>query len=256
MEKKQKKAKRLKFGWDNIWSERAFSPSSLERSLNSPGSMFLPPVKQQFSAAAEKGTKLHSIAEEKILGKKVDRRGLTDFEIDFKTKAYVKFCKKYIKSGGYYMLEEKSLMRVEDTHIGGTVDFAHFGGDRTLTVCDLKTGNWPVQAIDNKQLICYASLILINLRRRFNWDKMLNVNNVDVVIVQNDDVRVWNVRHEDIKDFGAELGELYKTWKRYKGVPRDKLPESLFRKGDHCRFCPDKLNCCERQENLDFLEGL
>ena len=95
------------------------------------------------SPAAERGTELHELAEQAILGH--------DVEVPEEIEAYIDYCKSMV---GDTQVEAKVplIYSPEET---GTVDFACVDGE-VLKIVDLKTGRFPVPAKDNRPLLIYA----------------------------------------------------------------------------------------------------
>lgn len=216
------------------------SPSSSKRWLVCPGSA-LPNLPESTNPAAEAGTVAHELAQtflesgyhpieamalEHAIYEKAQpifggRKKADAIRVARAASAYADLV---VSQGGVASFEHKiKHATIED--FGGTVDCA-IQSDGPLTIIDLKTGKWGVQAANNPQLQCYAILA----RQIFETDDVV------ACIVQPhtpdvDKVAVYSKQQLD--DFEGRVAEAAVSDKRVASE-------------DGCRFCPVKENCPER----------
>lgn len=131
------------------------SASRVERIMNCPGSLALEVLMpDQTNEAAEKGTKIHALAEEILLNEQALSFEEYDDEILKPALQYAQYIKDYNVP---YFIEVDLTPALSELHpdLGGTADCVmHL--DKTLIVIDLKTGRIPITAKNNAQLYTYA----------------------------------------------------------------------------------------------------
>ena len=147
---------------------------------------------EQSSPAASAGTRLHAMAEDAM------NTGVPSNEpVVEEYTAYVR----ELASQDYepIILVEKRVSLEEWIPGGfGTVDaLVYHPSSRTLHVIDLKTGNHPVSATNNPQLMAYALGALDSLN--------LRVINFVLHIAQPNNYNSWTVSKEDLYDFGEDV---------------------------------------------------
>ena len=135
-------------------------PSTLKRVFLCPGSYHLSAgMSGKPSEYAERGTVLHELASEMLLGRHVH---FPDLEAEVILTGYYDYCMSVANKDQLFCVEELLVSNgIED--FGGTADFVtrycDEDGDSVLHVVDLKTGRGIVEtAVDNKQLLGYLWL--------------------------------------------------------------------------------------------------
>jgi hypothetical protein len=109
----------------------------------------------------------------------------------------------------------------------------------TLHVADLKTGEMPVQAFQNDQLLFGAV--------SYRWGHNTHPTNYQLTIVHYDEIegakiRQWSVTKAEIDTFANDCGG---AWMRnVSGTADDTVP------GDHCGFCKGRDVCRSHHKKL------
>lgn len=134
--------------------------------------------------AAKRGTDMHAAAEDLWHGRESKLA-----EADLKTVAeYVSFLRDLVH-GPEPKLEFKAHAPSIHEEAFGTIDYVDYYNG-ILTIVDFKTGNTPVEAMDNKQLLYYAVACEDTLD--------IKPNEYRFYIWQNGEARVWMPLPEDV----------------------------------------------------------
>lgn len=132
-----------------------YSASSLERLAICPASARISMgIESTSSPAAERGTRIHALAEAILLGQPIDNTA--DMDELAMANEYVEFVEALVRDGQLHVeVSVAEQLKMYNEHFGGTADAVIHHGE-LLEVIDLKTGNSPVQVRENKQLLTYA----------------------------------------------------------------------------------------------------
>lgn len=185
---------------------------------------------QSDNEAAQRGTRLHRVAEMAISGLGVEGAFRSaDFDLTDEdkriVKAYVDYCVDRMAPHKICVVEEKVAYNYRDVVISGVVDFFHYD-DGFLEVVDFKTGNHEISPRDNAQLLCYVLAI--------RWEFGLPVDSALLTIVQDGQVKSHSVTKEEINTFELSVRSII-----------DSIVEGKaeFHAGPHCRWCPAAIIC-------------
>lgn len=176
----------------------------------------------QSSQAAKEGTRLHALAENELnTGVRSGNPIIEEYADYVRTMAS--------QDDEPIILVEKRLSLEEWIPNGfGTVDaIVYHPSSRTLHVIDLKTGQNPINATSNPQLMAYALGALDSLN--------LRVNSFVLHIAQPNNYNSWTVSKEDLYDFGEEVISAVYLALEDTGVynPTE----------DNCRYCKAASSC-------------
>lgn len=228
-------------------------PSSLHRLLNCPASYKL---SQKYPAGgssfyAAEGTVAHSIIETELEdsmvsgvpkpGTIIEEEGhqiIVDDEMISGVEQMIAFCDPLKEGADLIWVEARvdlgSLWNGKPPEpIFGTVDFAAYDKDNdVLYVVDFKYGRIPVSPFDNPQAMAYALGACFQMGR---FPK-----HVVMVIIQprgkdNNAVKISNITGLDLRLWADEVLK--------PGVDACFRQDAGFATGDHCRFCPAKIDC-------------
>ena len=221
---------------------KKLSPSGAPRWTVCPGSLTLNSNTNESSNYAREGTAAHALVHRCFLldvaatdfpGQEVE-----GFEINQEMAEGVQLYLDVIKSEALKAGEgaeveiEKFLTSAVNEDFGGTIDCLIVSPE-CLTIVDFKYGaGVGVEVHGNLQLLSYATiaLSLIDQPRK-----------VRLVVVQprfgHDDgpVRSWEPTTKDLDTFFKLVADIW-------NMPDE---EKHFKAGDHCRWCPHKVNCPE-----------
>jgi len=228
-----------------------YSPSAAHRWLACPGSLTLPEPEggSKSSVYADEGTAAHALLEKCwILGTDPSEyRGeeIEDFPITEEMIEAVQVCLDTVEAerallqkrgapSGVSVQAEQFITDPDNPDFGGTVDFSITSPD-SLTIVDFKYGQGiPVEVKDNPQLLCYALLAEKDI-----YEGEGAFDSFRLVVVQprcpheEGPVRSWEPTVQEVSDFSMMLENFWEE------------KSSVFKAGDHCRFCPHKANCPE-----------
>ena len=222
-----------------------FSPSGSSRWLNCPGSLTLPkPTERNRSEFAAEGTAAHDLAEQCWLTG-VDPSFFIDGEIQGfpVTEEMAAAVQQYMdtveaeSTGVHFVVRtEVFLTHPKVADFGGTIDCLIQSPD-AISIVDFKYGaGVPVEVENNSQLLCYALLAAAECcPNQETWPR------IRLVVVQprrhHDDgpVRAWEPTTEQLDAFAARIDAAIHQ------------KDDTFKAGDHCRWCPHKVNCPELQ---------
>lgn len=216
-----------------------FSPSASSRWLKCPASLNCEPGEQTTSEAAEEGTAAHELAERCFmlgdeardhLGKEVNGFEVTD-EMAASVQIFlntIEDIQKELEASSDQVHSELRIQHETYSDFGGTIDCLIRTPSR-LAVIDLKYGKHFVSVVDNSQLMCYAHLA------RDNFQELTLVIVQPRVNCEEGPVRRWRVPQARLTTFREELEAV---------ISREDHPDE-FHAGEHCRFCPRKLDCPE-----------
>lgn len=144
---------------------------------------------------------------------------------------YVATCRTATTADCKYWIEHPFALLDYDLELFGHNDFAAFRpSSGQLVVVDYKHGaGVPVSPVENRQLKYYGLGALMQIAG--------GVKSVKLVIVQprsaGEPVRSWDCSPMDLIEYGGELAE---------GAERTRQPDAALCPGDHCQFCPAKIN--------------
>ena len=141
------------------------SPSASERWMQCPGSVTLietlpEHMRNQSSEAADLGTAIHELAErclvEDLTPEYFHSKTINGFDIEITHVAIASIYVDYVRSlRGQKFIEQRVTLEDHVEECFGTCD-AVVVNDRHIEIVDLKTGRFPVSAVDNSQLMIYA----------------------------------------------------------------------------------------------------
>lgn len=153
---------------------------------------------------------------------------------------FVDWVRKQRKEGWELLVEERVHLDGVITHDAepvipvafGTVDVGLVEPFGVLHVIDFKYGKKHVPHEDNSQMIYYA----LGLAHKLNYD----VEKIRLTIYQPRSVK----KKDPARTTEITLEEL-EAWKKkfYAGIKACEKPKPTFQSGDHCFFCPAKINC-------------
>jgi len=219
------------------------SPSASGRWLACPGSLQLGEGENSSSEYAREGSAAHKLAEVCLtlgvdpyapeLGTEIDGFPITS-EMQDAIQIYLDVMQTEADEEPEVSVQwERFIQDAEWPEFGGTVDGIIFTPD-TLTVVDFKYGaGVAVDAVDNTQMLCYALLALRETGRSSLKFRL--------IVVQprahhpDGPIRIWGPTHEEVLEFED----------RVERVIQEK--STRLEAGDHCKWCPHKLNCPELQ---------
>ncbi len=228
--------------------------SQWDRVSNCPGSVALAslcPGGGSESEAAREGTYAHNVAAHWLM---------TGDVLSGTDKAMADYLRPYVQ-GIWSLLPKvvgpkaKAIWVVEGSvaapsihkDIHGTTDCLIWDAhERILHVFDLKYGKYPVDVVDNQQLMGYAMCALET------WPEM-EPKKIILYIHQSrlsEEFQGWEVDPLDIAVFREEVVEKVAEVEAQKKVlKKTKDPKKLtLNAGDHCHWCPARLMCHERME--------
>jgi hypothetical protein len=184
-------------------------PSSSSRWIVCPYSLRAP--KTPAGPAAEEGTEAHGWGANVLLG----NCSLAD--VPDKFAVGVALYVQSVRSNGITPIVERTLQSLEIDEFFGTIDCLLIQGDLAI-VYDFKYGKWPVDATDNTQLLCYATLAA----------EHYDVTSFRGVIVQPRAFKGEKVKAAEFTEYQVEQHR-----------ERVKLAAVSDHKqaGEHCRFC-------------------
>lgn len=228
------------------------SPSSAERWFACPGSIELSKdVAYVVSKPAVEGTLLHQISEMKLKDR-LDGDGISlksywlgrverveDFEIEVDEEMincaedYVDYVQQTTKQKkGKLLIEEQVTLEEISIRCWGTAD-ALILAKNHISVIDFKSGRYPVEVENNKQLKIYA---LGALARYGGEDTVLDLTIVQPRAKHKDGpVRTTTIKAQDLVLWG------FNELKSACDSCEEENPKFNF--GNHCRFCPAKDKC-------------
>lgn len=227
-----------------------FSPSASSRWLNCPGSLTLPePTEEQTSTYAAEGTAAHELAEQcwltgvdpsAYIGEEIEGFEVTE-EMAQAVQIYMDTVEAESQAPNTLTRSEEFLVHPEEENFGGTIDcLIHSPG--AITVIDFKYGaGVPVEAENNTQLLCYAFLAVLECYpdadlAQGTWPK------IRLIVVQprchheEGPVRSWEPPEDELGEFTRRIDDATQN------------VDSTFAAGEHCRWCPHKVNCPELQQ--------
>ena len=149
---------------------------------------------------------------------------------------YVDYCRKLINTGGIYYIEQAfdlgALKPPDDMF--GTVDFVWWNEKlKVLEVVDYKHGvGVPVSAVDNSQLLMYATGALLELG--------ISPERIFTTIIQprrrDGNKIVWTEEYTPVymEEFEKKL---------IKAANRTAEPDAPLSAGEHCQFCTARAVC-------------
>lgn len=229
--------------------------------------------KSTTNPASERGTAVHHIIEQELLGKKKVSRflgkpikvdGMTkQHKIDAKDVESARKCIRYVKrrlkrypKAEMFPERKYDLSGVYDMPLGGTSDITIAVKNGILEIVDYKNGKGYVDANGNSQLRIYALGAWYALRDKFNFKR------IQVTIVQPN--CTWGGA-ESIRSESFPIDELV-DWERGTLVPaieaiRSGRTKLVPDEEKQCFWCEAKAHCEAREKNKvvltkDVLSGV
>jgi len=168
----------------------------------------------------------------------MDARVQVMFETFRKYAASLEVYLEDIRNAGARKFLEVGLHWEDDMNMGGTADFIHYNpGANRLLIMDWKFGNWPVKAMDNKQLILYAVCALwgkpVPALREMSERDVASLD-VRLCVVQKGEVREWKVMSGELLRWSYRIDALHEACRK-EDAPR--------KRGSHCYFCKARRDC-------------
>ena len=205
--------------------------STAERVINCPGSVALtaqmPP--QEENEAMREGTRRHELIAE-VLNDKLDSRSINDEKV---LDALDIFDTEFDPTSKALFDVERRVTFPWDASIFGTADVIGTLDKETAFVMDFKFGdNYQVEAVGNAQLMFYAAAAYESRHWAFRDREW-----VELVIIQPPFIRRDRVHVDDLREFSADL---------QRAVKAAQEPDAPLGEGGHCRFCPAKAICPEK----------
>lgn len=165
------------------------------------------------NAAAESGTEQHKWAADLVTGRCGENDVPPEYYVGVKT-----YAEHVLANGCPTPLVEYKLESIAIDEHGGTIDCLLIHGNK-CAVYDYKSGRWPVDAVGNTQLLCYAAIAA----EHFDVEEFFGVI-VQPNALKGEKVKVAEYALDDIDAHRDRVAEAAVS--NYKGI------------GDHCRFCP------------------
>lgn len=228
-----------------------FSPSALSRLMACPGSWRHNLGREsKTSPYAAEGTLAHHLAENALrlyISLGVSDLGKIKFAEEFPEEMH-DYIQEYVDHvvrtcDNYDIDVEKRVKIIDgDEPMWGTVDAGFINEDGTAYIVDLKYGmGIGVEAVDNPQLAAYAIGFLKEL-----YHHGAKVTKLVMQIFQprvDYPLKEWVI--DDPKAF-------YDVWMaKLKHTVYECKEDWYFETGDHCRFCPGKLECPEMTKQVE-----
>jgi CRISPR/Cas system-associated exonuclease Cas4 (RecB family) len=202
-----------------------YSSSSLERlRLCPPSARLSSGIEGKTSAAAEKGTRIHALAEKLLLG--VISEGSPD-ELEAANK-YAEFI--WDLTGDDELHVEVNVTEglvIYHPSLGGSADAVIIRPDE-LVVCDLKTGKGIVDAEENSQLLTYC----LGALNKFGWK---GIRIVSLYIYQNGKVSNISYQVNRMSEWARELVKITQA--------ADNPFETPNPGPKQCQFCRARPKC-------------
>jgi Protein of unknown function (DUF2800) len=209
-----------------------YSPSSSSRWTKCPSSLQYAPSEEETEASIE-GTTAHMLNDLcwskdidplDCLGLHLNNR-VVDEDMANGSDMWMQEVSRYVRM--FPGCEVKTEQRLGEGEFFGTADMIIDALD-SLIILDYKYGHTPVEAVNNTQLLCYATLWLLQ-----NPDRDPEIT---LVIVQprNGGVKSWSVTAQEVMEFYDKQVE-----------PVILQQKGGYCSGDHCNFCPGMLQCPE-----------
>jgi len=204
-----------------------YSASSLERLSICPASARISAgIESSSSPAAERGTRIHALAEAILMGEAIDNT--VDMDELAMANEYVEFVESLVADGELHVeVSVTEYLKAYNEHFGGTADAVIHHGE-VLDVIDLKTGTAHVKVLENKQLLTYA-LGAIN---KFGWN---GIERVRLHIWQPNNVSTVSYPISRMKEWEAELVKI--------GQAADDPFSKAVPSAKGCFFCAGKAKC-------------
>ena len=180
--------------------------------------------------AAKRGTAMHKAAEIMWVGNEPKL-----MDADLKTvAAYVAFLRDLVRSKDCKMEFKVHAPSIHEEAFG-TIDYVDYYHG-ILTIVDFKTGNTPVEAVDNKQLLYYAVACEDTLD--------IKPNEYRFYIWQNGTVRLWFPDAAEVANARFVMRE---------AAARAEIAEPVM--GDWCEWCKVK-SCPAKAQAAEAMKGL
>lgn len=212
-----------------------FSPSTSKRWLTCTKSMLLPEqVKRGQTSYANRGTALHEMAEDILLGKEISLtyEGYTPTEEDIKL-TVIPYCEYVDELDVDKFWIEKKVFITEDCY--GTADYIGYSfKTRTLHVVDLKAGKGVmVYAQNNTQARIYA-IGAIKMLKELELEMPEKV----VTHIVQPGIDNYGVEEVSVENLLALHNQVKATINMIKNGDGEYAPSD-----EACRWCPHKINC-------------
>lgn len=204
-----------------------YSASSLERLSICPASARISAgIESTSSEAAQRGTRIHALAEAILMGEPIDNTA--DMDELAMANEYTEFIESLI--GEDLVMVEVDVtehLKMYNENFGGTADAVIVHGD-IVEVVDLKTGRAPVQVRENKQLLTYT----LGALNKFGWK---GVKKVRLHIWQPGNISSVEYPISRMKEWEAELVKI--------GQAADDPFAKAVPSAKGCFFCAGKAKC-------------
>lgn len=214
------------------------SPSMVFRMFQCPGSVLASKgIPDHSSPAAERGTLIHSLAEEMLRIGFTDATDLTADE-HRQLQDYCQWVKGLVSPDAILYVEEQVDLQAYVPDMFGTIDALIVGEDE-MHIIDLKTGHMNVLVEGNTQLLAYA----LGAASEYGFDKTIYTH-----IWQNGDHRVTEVSLHELDQFAKQLIEISDIALK-EGAPRNPSENA-------CRWCKAAPECpALHKQQLDIVGG-
>lgn len=186
--------------------------------------------------AAERGTRIHEIAEHFLQGNDISTlkpSDLDEVEVAMQYVQYINALRANAVRSHIEMNVNKGLKELHEL-FGGTAD-AVVIKDNTLHVVDLKTGRVPVQAEENRQLLTYA----LGVARQFNAPPDITVK---VHIWQPGNISVWETTPVRLRQHAKDM--IHAANEATSSAPR------VEPSNEACKYCKAKPICPAMREKV------
>lgn len=213
--------------------------SSAHRWSKCTASVCVPVAREtETSSAATEGTRLHEIAERRLING-VWPPGTSDDDRAF-LEPYIDLCTGLVGPSSVHYVEYRTDVSTVSSLAGGTADFVAWDpASGTLSVVDLKTGWVEVGPQENDQLALYAL--------GFIESEKVNPKRVVAYIVQP--ARDWD---EAVKEYEFPLENLLEKAMVFQAAAaKINRGDAEFTAGSHCKYCP-VLTVCPLLEEIQM----
>ena len=173
-----------------------YSASSLDRlALCPPSARMANGIPENPSKDAERGTRIHYLAEELLLGGTYELGIVPEEEMEV-ANAYAEYVWEVAGEEGKIYVEESFHDELATYHpnFGGTADAVVIDG-KNIHIIDLKTGRNPVSAKLNKQMMTYALGALT--RYGFDFDTVIlhiyQPGHISTITYKPEAIKLWSV---------------------------------------------------------------
>lgn len=221
--------------------------STAKRTLHCPAwvneAAKLPPVNRT-SAAAERGTAMHSVMELLLTSLEdfEDAFHEVDFPFDDFDKAQLRAAYAAVSTlWTEYEIDEyeiEPLMTVAED-VGGSADIVA-AGEKWVLVADFKFGRVPVDPVNNLQILFYHWLAMQDPKLRDLVEGRKLVGAIIQPAVSSEPL-VYEYSEEEVAIFDIDIRDAIELVRSGHTIPTP---------GDHCEYCPVEPYCSARREAI------